>query len=444
MPSKQDIAIAKGLAKEAGKMVAEELAKMLIPGIGWVTGLVSVVKLVRALNDPGDESRPVELALRVSQDARFCIRLYDRAAKFYVLDFYDVNKGPSSMPKTLGHNAWGKSADKDRNLLRVGSGFVADKFNTAGKVTQKLGYSKQSAAAFAMLGDNPDRMPGFVVGYHRSIKRDLELISTGPDVLVAQLIASWPELKQYETDLLAGAAISLAALKVSASADLFDADMKPKFGESNPSPLIQYGEALVQYVELVKRLGTYPAGLASFGDQISQTALLGEVASQIATAFGLDLASDFVTFKAKAGKGESIADLYRAKIGNEVRNIPETNSNVVISFPGDPLQRAPIVEPPSSLPEVIYTTMPIVQRPSAPSVIAVREDGSIVTSRDLVSLPIQNTLAPALTKPQQQLGKLGLLENVSAESKPSTEDVGRTDSSVLVLLAAAAAAVALL
>jgi hypothetical protein len=137
MPSKQDIAIAKGLAKEAGKMVAEELAKMLIPGLGWITGMVSVIKLIRAMNDPGDESRPVELALRVPQDARFCIRLYDRPGKLFLLDFYDVNTGKNSMPKVLSHNDWGKAANKDRNLVRIGSGFDGDKFNTAGKITQK-------------------------------------------------------------------------------------------------------------------------------------------------------------------------------------------------------------------------------------------------------------------------------------------------------------------
>jgi hypothetical protein len=63
-----------------------------------------------------------------------------------------------------------------------------------------------------------------------------------------------------------------------------------------------------------------------------------------------------------------------------------------------------------------------------------------VTSRDL--RPNQNTLAPS--KAEQQLGKLGLVENVSTASEPRTEPAGATDRSVLVLLAAAAAALALL
>lgn len=422
MPSKQDIAIAKGLAKEAGKMVAEELAKMLIPGIGWFTGMVSVVKLIKAMNDPGDESRPVELALRVPQDARFCLRYYRSPGRFLLLDYFDVNQSK----KQAKH----PDPFRNANFIRVGKAFDIDKFETAGDAAQTVKTSYKVARG------------SLIVGFNRSKKRDLELISTGPEALVAQAILAQPSLKQYETELLAGATITMAALKVSAAADIFDTDMKPNFTESNPRALIAYGEALVEYAELVKQLGTYPAGPSTIGDQISYTVILGEVASKIAEAFGLELGTNFVTFKSKAKTAnDTILGIYRAQLNNEIRNVPGTTTNVVISMPGSPLERPAATTPPATLPESTYKTiMPVAGVAMAPSVIAIREDGSVVTSRDLQ--PVQNTLPPS--KAEQQLGKLGLIENVSAESKPSTEDVGRTDSSVLVLLAAAAAAVALL
>jgi hypothetical protein len=422
MPSKQDIAVAKGLAKEAGKMVAEELAKMLIPGIGWVTGLVSVVKLVQALNDPGDESRPVELALRVAQDARFCVRLYDRPGSFFVLDFYDVNKGANKMPKTLLPNTWGKAASLDRNLVQVGKDFEADKFNTAGKVRQ-LQYKKLGLINYT---NNPDAETGFVVGFNRSKQRDLELITIGADVLVAQLLGVRPELRQYETELLAGASISIAALKVSAAADLFDNDMKPKFGEGNVLPLIQYGEALSNYVALVKQLGFYPAGLATFGEQASNTALLGDIASQIANAFGLNFGGDYVSFKTKAAAGNTIRDIYQATLSNSVKTVPGTEVKVNVSMPGSPLETPSAIPEPVSLAQQIYVDRPRVDQLGGNSGLLQR-----------ISFP------DAISKQEQQNGKLGLADTSSAAGEPSTPSVGRTDSGVLVLLAAAAAALAL-
>jgi hypothetical protein len=422
MPSKQDIAIAKGLAKEAGKMVAEELAKMLIPGIGWFTGMVSVVKLIKALNDPGDESRPVELALRVPQDARFCLRYYRSPGRFILLDYFDVNQSK----KHANH------PDPFRNpdFIKIGKSFDIDKFETAGDAgkTVKTSYGVARGS--------------LIVGFNRSKKRDLELISTGPEALVAQAILAQPKLKQYETELLAGATITMAALKVSAAADIFDTDMKPNFTESNPRPLMAYGEALVEYAELVKQLGTYPAGPSTLGDPISYTVILGEVASKIAEAFGLELGTNFVTFKSKAKTAnDTILGIYRAQLNNEIRNVPGTTTNVVVSMPGSPLERPAATPPPATLPEATYkTTMPVAGVTRGPSVIAIGEDGRVVTSKDLQ--PIQNTLAPS--KAEQQLGKLGLVENVSTASEPRTKPAGATDRSVLVLLAAAAAAVALL
>lgn len=427
MPSKQDIAIAKGLAKEAGKMVAEELAKMLIPGIGWFTGMVSVIKLITALNDPGDESRPVELALRVPQDARFCLRYYRSPGRFLLLDFFNIQPDKAPKNKTVTGSPWQFSTAE---TIRVGKSFDIDKFETAGDAakTVKTGYKVARGS--------------LIVGFNRSKKRDLELISTGPEALVAQAILAQPNLKQYETELLAGATITMAALKVSAAADIFDTDMKPNFTESNPRPLIAYGEALVEYAELVKQLGTYPAGPSNMGDPISYTVILGELASKIAEAFGLELGANFVTFKSKAKtEKDTILGIYRAQLSNEIRNVPGTSTNVVVSMPGSPLERPAATPPPATLPEATYKTiMPVAGVTRGPSVIAISEDGRVVTSKDL--RPIQNTLAPS--KAEQQLGKLGLVENVSTASEPGTKPAGATDRSVLVLLAAAAAAVALL
>jgi len=420
MPSKQDIAIAKGLAKEAGKMVAEELAKMLVPGIGWFTGMVSVVKLIKALNDPGDESRPVELALRVPQDARFCLRYYRSPGRFILLDYFDVNQSKK--------NANHPDPFRNTDFIKVGKSFDIDKFETAGDASQT-----QKVSQGWVRGK-------LIVGFNRSKKRDLDLISTGPEALVAQAILAQPKLKQYETELLAGATITIAALKVSAKADLFDTDMRPNFTETNPAPLIAYGEALVEYAELVKQLGTYPAGPSTMGDPISYTVILGEVASKIAEAFGLELGTNFVTFKSKAKtQKDTILGVYRAQLNNEIRNVAGTSTNVVVSLPGSPLDRPAATPPPTTLPEAMYTIMPVAGRPMGPSVIAIGEDGRVVTSKDL--RPIQNTLAPS--KAEQQLGKLGLVENVSTASEPGTKPAGATDRSVLVLLAAAAAAVAL-
>lgn len=422
MPSKQDIAIAKGLAKEAGKMVAEELAKMLVPGIGWFTGMVAVFKLIKGMNDPGDESRRVELALRVPQDARFCLRYYRSPGRFLLHDFFFAKK------ETGIKYLWESRVE---NTLKVGKSFDIDKFNTAGNAawTVKTSYGVEQGSLF--------------VGFNRSKKRDLELISTGPEALVAQAILAQPKLKQYETELLAGATITMAALKVSAAADIFDTDMRPNFSEKNPAPLIAYGEALVEYAELVKQLGTYPAGPSKFGDPISYTVILGEMASKIADAFGLELGTNFVTFKSKAKtEKDSILGVYRAQLNNEIRNIPGSSTNVVVSLPGSPLERPAATPPPATLPEAVYTIMPVPGKPMGPSVISIMDDGRVMTSKDL--LPIQNTLAPSITKPEQQLGKLGLVENVSTAGEPGTKPAGATDRSVLVLLAAAAAAVALL
>lgn len=421
MPSKQDIAIAKGLAKEAGKMVAEELAKMLVPGIGWFTGMVSVVKLIKAMNDPGDESRPVELALRVPQDARFCLRYYRSPGRFILLDYFDVNQSK----KHANHPDPFRKPD----FIKIGKSFDIDKFETAGDAAKTVKTSYGVARG------------SLIVGFNRSKKRDLELISTGPEALVAQAILAQPKLKQYETELLAGATITMAALKVSAAADIFDTDMKPNFSEKNPAPLIAYGEALVEYAELVKQLGTYPAGPSKFGDPISHTVILGEMASKIADAFGLELGTNFVTFKSKAKTNkDTILGIYRAQLNNEIRNVPGSSTSVVVSLPGSPLERPAATPPPATLPEAVYTIMPVPGKPMGPSVIAISEDGRVVTSKDLRL--IQNTLAPS--KAEQQLGKLGLVENVSTASAPRTEPAGATDRSVLVLLAAAAAAVALL
>jgi len=457
MPSKQDIAIAKGLAKEAGKMVAEELAKMLIPGIGWFTGMVSVVKLIKAMNDPGDESRPVELALRVPQDARFAIANYGSFGQYTLLDFYGIGKGQTIRSITQRNSKLPNTNPYTANLY-VGNGFKMREDTYAGEITQKGRF-------------RPEYTRGLRVGFWKSRWRDQEVISTGPDVLVAQAIKAQPKLKQYETELLAGATITIAALKVSLKAELFDADMRPNFSENNPAPLIEYGEALVEYAELVKSLGTYPAGVSTFGDSISYTVLLGEMASKIAEAFGLELGTNFVTFKTKTKtEKDSILGIYRAHLNNEIRNVPGTTTNVVVSMPGSPLESPAATPPPATLPEATYkTTMPIAGVTRGPSVIAIGEDGRVVTSKDL--RPIQNTLAPsrgpsvisigedgrvvtskdlrpiqntlAPSKAEQQLGKLGLVENVSTASEPGTKPAGATDRSVLVLLAAVAAAVAL-
>lgn len=431
MPSKQDIAIAKGLAKEAGQMVAEQLVKMLNPSVGWLTGIFSVLKLIKALNDPGDESRPVELALRVAQDARFCITHYRSEGRFLLMDYFDVN--PEKTKKQIWKDILNRKTGPFDNpgLIKVGKKFDIDKFERAGNAGDSTERSYKGVKGPGGL---------LVVGFNRSKKRDLQLISTGPEALVAQAILAEPKLKQYETELLAGATITIAALKVSAAADIFDTDMKPNFTESNPKALIAYGEALVEYAQLVKQLGTYPAGPSRLGDPISYTVLLGEVASKIAESFGLEFGTNFVTFKSKVKTDkDSILGVYRAQMNNEIRNIPGTSTNVVVSLPGSPLDKPAATPPPATLPEAMYTIMPVAGRPMGPSVIAIGEDGRVVTSKDL--RPIKNTLAPS--KAEQQLGKLGLVENVSTASEPGTKPAGATDRSVLVLLAVVAAAVAL-
>jgi hypothetical protein len=441
MPSKQDIAIAKGLAKEAGKMVAEELAKMLVPGIGWATGLVSVVKLFRALDDRGDDSRPVEIKLRVAQDARFLIRQYQRDGQYVLDDFFDVEPNKVWQKKKLPIYRENKNPIyRSGGFVRVGAKFEGTKFNTAGEMQSTnfgwaVGNLKTQESGTSVSGSQ------LIVGFNRNKAIDLKLIATGPDTLVAQAIIAEPRLKQYETELLAGANITIAALKVSAVADLFDTDMKPKFNENNPAPLIAYGEAIANYAQLVKSIGSYPGGVAFFGDPISFTVLLGELASQIATAFGLELGADFVTFTDRfTTKKNTVRGVYLAHLQGAIKPVPGTSATIDVSMPGSPLDKPAATPPPPSLPEAIYTTMPVAGRPMGPSVIAIGEDGRVVTSKDL--RPIQNTLAPS--KAEQQLGKLGLVENVSTASEPGTKPAGATDRSVLVLLAAAAAAVALL
>jgi len=444
MPSKQDIAIAKGLAKEAGKMVVEELAKMLVPGIGWVTGLLSVVKLFSALNDRGDDSRPVEIKLRVAQDARFLIRQYRRAGQYVLDDFFDVEPNRVWQKKKSPFTRENENPIyRSGGIVRVGANFEGTKSNTAGEM-QKTNFFSVGNLATRNTGTSVSGSQ-IIVGFNQNKAIDLELIATGPDTLVAQAIIAEPRLKQYETELLAGANITIAALKVSAVADLFDTDMKPKFSEENPARLIAYGEALANYAQLVKSLGSYPGGVAFFGDPISFTVLLGELASQIATAFGLELGADFVTFTDRfTTKKNTVRGAYLAQLQGAIKPVPGTSATVDVSMPGSPLDKPADTPPPPSLPEATYKTiMPIAGRPMGASVVSMRDDGTVVTSKDRKPLPIQNTLAPSPTKPEQQLGKLGLVENVSAASDPGTKPAGATDRSVLVLAAAAAALVAL-
>jgi hypothetical protein len=426
MPSKQDIAIAKGLAKEAGKMVAEELAKMLVPGIGWFTGMVSVVKLVKALNDPGDESRHTEILLMVPQDARFAVYSYYKDARGYLLDFYDVNKQQS---KTTKYKSALQPESTVGKLVRFGKKHGKSSDYTYTETQSNKGAGSRSSVSSVR------------VGFHKKRYKNPLLLNVNYQTLVDAAIIENPALEQYEDEMLAGAVITQAAFKVADKSDLFDNDAKPKFNENNPQPLIEYGEALAEYVQLVNTLGMLPAGVATFGDPLIYRPVLGNVAGEIATAFGLDLNSNYVTFKGKGKKGETVRDIYVSELEGARKQVPNTSAIVDVSMPGSPLDKPPATPPAATLPEAVYT----INRPSqgfiaGPSVIAVSEDGRVVTSRDL--RPIQNTLAPS--KAEQQLGKLGLVENVSTASKPRTEPAGATDRSVLVLLAAAAAALALL
>jgi hypothetical protein len=426
MPSKQDIAIAKGLAKEAGKMVAEELAKMLVPGIGWFTGMVSVVKLVKALNDPGDESRHTEILLMVPQDARFAVYSYYKDARGYLLDFYDVNKQQS---KTTKYKSALQPETTVGKLVRFGKKHGKSSDYTYTETQSNKGAGSRSSVSSVR------------VGFHKKRYKNPLLLNVNYQTLVDAAIIENPALAQYEDEMLAGAVITQAAFKVADKSDLFDNDAKPKFNENNPQPLIEYGEALAEYVQLVNTLGMLPAGVATFGDPLIYRPVLGNVAGEIATAFGLNLNSNYVTFKGKGKKGETVRDIYVSELEGARKQVPNTSAIVDVSMPGSPLDKPAATPPAATLPEAVYT----IDRPrqefiAGPSVVAIREDGSVVTSKDL--RPIQNTLAPS--KAEQQLGKLGLVENVSTASEPRTEPAGATDRSVLVLLAAAAAALALL
>ena len=423
MPSKQDIAIAKGLAKEAGKMVAEELAKMLVPGIGWFTGMVSVVKLVKALNDPGDESRHTEILLMVPQDARFAVWSYYKDARGNVIDFFQTEHWTS-------YKKWGNSVALQGQppVLHFGK-----KHDSSDYTTTETQTNKGAGSSNAIFGVR--------VGFHRKRYKNKLLLNVNYQTLVDAVIIENPAVAQYENEMLAGALITQAAFKVADKSDLFDNDAKPKFDENNPQPLIEYGEALAEYVQLVNTLGMLPAGVSSFGDSLIYRPVLGKVAGEIATAFGLDLNSNYVTFKGKGKKGGTVRDIYVSELEGARKQVPNTSAVVDVFMPGSPLDKPAATPPAATLPEAVYT----INRPSqgflaGPSVVAIREDGSVVTSRDLQ--PIQNTLAPS--KAEQQLGKLGLVENVSTASEPRTEPAGATDRSVLVLLAAAAAALALL
>jgi hypothetical protein len=430
MPSKQDIAIAKGLAKEAGKMVAEELAKMLVPGIGWFTGMVSIVKLVKALNDPGDESRHTEILLMVPQDARFAVYSYYKDARGYLLDFYDVNKQQEDKRHAKYRQVgWANRETTIGKLVRFGK-----KHNKSSDYTNTETQSNKG-------GGSRTSVSSVRVGFHRKRYKNPVLINVNYQTLVDAAIIENPALAQYENEMLAGAVITQAAFKVADKSNLFNNDAKPLFNENNPQPLIEYGEALAEYVQLVNTLGMLPAGVATFGDPLIYRPVLGTIAGEIATAFGLDLNSNYVTFKGKGKKGETVRDIYVSELEGARKQVPNTSAIVDVSMPGSPLDKPAATPPAATLPEAVYT----IDRPNqnflaGPSIVAIREDGSVVTSRYF--RPNQNTLAPS--KAEQQLGKLGLVENVSTASEPRTEPAGATDRSVLVLLAAAAAALALL
>jgi hypothetical protein len=446
MPSKQDIAIAKGLAKEAGKMVAEELAKMLIPGIGWFTGMVSVLKVIKAMNDPGDESRPIELTFRVAQDARFFIDQFDGENAFVVWDFFNAKQ------EKLG-GVGNADASKDPFRLQIGSPTSWNKTTPISRVTDG-----KKPAKFLFFG-------GF---YKNNQNTDGSIVSLGSERLSEKLLNAWPALQVYSEQIKTGAAISVAACKVSLYASrLFDTDAKPNFSETNPQPLLDYMEVLTEYCNLVSELGTFPANdeamaynFARSREERERLTMIGKDTNTINRGLffktnnpqigpSAKLVTDQLGFettprgvnKNKFPKRGTVASKLEAAKNGQLATVPGTQQQVDMSMPGSPLDKPAATPPPATLPEAVYT----IDRPdqrflAGPSVVAIREDGSVVTSRDL--RPIQNTLAPS--KAEQQLGKLGLVENVSTASKPGTEPAGATDRSVLVLFAAAAAALALL
>jgi hypothetical protein len=446
MPSKQDIAIAKGLAKEAGKMAAEELAKMLVPGIGWFTGLVSVVKLIKAMNDPGDESRPIELPFRVAQDARFFIDQFDNENAFVVWDYFNAKQEKLS---GIGN----ANAAKDPFRLQVGP-------------TQS--WNKTTPISPVTDGKKPAKFLFFGGFYRNNENTDGSIVSLGSERLSEKLLNAWPTLQAHSEEIKTGAAITVAACKVSLYASrLLDTDAKPNFSESNPEPLVAYIEALTEYCELVSKIGTFPANhedmaykfarsrdeqerLNKLGKDTNQmfrgrffethNPQLGPNAKLIAEQLGFELTPTGVQKKAFAQRGTLASKLEAAKNG-QLATVPGTQQQVDLSMPGSPLDKPAATPPRATLPEAIYTIdRPKQELTRGPSVISIREDGSVVTSKDF--RPVQNTLAPY--KAEQQLGKLGPVENVSTASAPRTEPAGATDRSVLVLLAAAAAALALL
>jgi hypothetical protein len=388
--------------------------------------MVSIVKLVKALNDPGDESRHTEILLMVPQDARFAVYSYYKDARGYLLDFYDVNKQQSITPKNKFALQPESTVGK---LVRFGKKHGKSSDYTYTETQSNKGAGSRSSVSSVR------------VGFHKKRYKNPVLINVNYQTLVDAAIIENPALAQYENEMLAGAVITQAAFKVADKSNLFNNDAKPFFNENNPQPLIEYGEALAEYVQLVNTLGMLPAGVATFGDPLIYRPVLGTVAGEIATAFGLDLNSNYVTFKGKGKKGETVRDIYVSELEGARKQVPNTSAVVDVFMPGSPLDKPAATPPAATLPAAVYT----IDRPSqsflaGPSVVAIREDGSVVTSRDL--RPNQNTLAPS--KAEQQLGKLGLVENVSTASEPRTEPAGATDRSVLVLLAAAAAALALL
>jgi hypothetical protein len=386
--------------------------------------MVSVVKLVKALNDPGDESRHIEILLMVPQDARFAVWNYYKDARGNLIDFFQTQDWKSYGSIKNNPNLQGSPP-----LLRFGKKHKKTSDYTLTETQTNEGAGSKNAIF------------GVRVGFHKKRYKNPLLINVNYQTLVDAAIIENPALAQYEDEMLAGAVITQAAFKVADKSNLFNNDAKPFFNENNPQPLIEYGEALAEYVQLVNTLGMLPAGVATFGDPLIYRPVLGKVAGEIATAFGLDLNSNYVTFKGKGKKGETVRDIYVSELEGARKQVPNTSAVVDVFMPGSPLDKPAATPPAATLPEAVYT----INRPrqefiAGPSVVAIREDGSVVTSKDL--RPIQNTLAPS--KAEQQLGKLGLVENVSTASEPRTEPAGATDRSVLVLLAAAAAALALL
>jgi len=413
MPSKKDIAIAKGLAKEAGKMVAEELAKMLVPGIGWFTGMVSVVKLVKALNDPGDESRHTEILLMVPQDARFAVYSYYKDARGYLLDFYDVNKQQSKTPQNKFNPLQPETTVG--KLVRFGKKHGKSSDYTYTETQSNKGAGSRSSVSSVR------------VGFHKKRYKNPLLLNVNYQTLVDAAIIENPALSQYEDEMLAGAVITQAAFKVADKSNLFNNDAKPLFNENNPQPLIEYGEALAEYVQLVNTLGMLPAGVATFGDPLIYRPVLGTVAGEIATAFGLDLNSNYVTFKGKGKKGETVRDIYVSELEGARKQVPNTSAIVDVSMPGSPLDKPAAIPPPPSLPESVYTIMPIA--------------GSTVPPGLKTKIELNELVKPKIEQP---LETLELADNVSVAGGSGTKPAGPTDSSVLVLVAAAAAALALL